>query len=116
MYSKEQADTIVTNCDHLLYLGGQDIETARYIGYRSNKTEDHILLMPIGKAYLIERGKLGIMVDRVPPYEIEQQSLETENQENSEVCTKQRMNSFLPRRRIGGRTNKFIFRNNRKGK
>ena len=41
MYSKEQADTIVTNCDHLLYLGGQDIETARYIGYRSNKTEDH---------------------------------------------------------------------------
>lgn len=84
MYSKEQADTIVTNCDHLLYLGGQDIETARYIGYRSNKTEDHILLMPIGKAYLIERGKLGIMVDRVPPYEIERQSFDKENQKDSE--------------------------------
>ena len=68
MYSKEQADTIVTNCDHLLYLGGQDIETARYVGYRSNRTEDNILLMPIGKAYLIERGKRGILIDRIPPY------------------------------------------------
>ena len=65
-------------------MGGQDIETARYIGYRSNKTEDHILLMPIGKAYLIERGKLGIMVDRVPPYEIERQSFDKENQKDSE--------------------------------
>ena len=71
MYSKEQADTIVTNCDHLLYLGGQDIETARYVGYRSNRTEDNILLMPIGKAYLIERGKRGILIDRIPPYEKE---------------------------------------------
>lgn len=73
MYSKEKADTIVTNCDHMLYLGGQDIETARYIGYRSGKTEDHILLMPMGKAYLIERGKKGILIDRIPPYEAERE-------------------------------------------
>lgn len=69
MYSKEQADTIITNCDHLLYLGGQDIETANYIGYRSNKTVEHVLLMPPGKAYLIERGSLGKMIDRVTPYQ-----------------------------------------------
>ena len=72
MYSKEQADTIVANCDHMLYLGGQDIETARYVGYRSNRTEDNVLLMPMGKAYLIERGKRGILIDRIPPYEKEQ--------------------------------------------
>ena len=69
MYSKEQANTIITNCDHLLYLGGQDIETAKYIAYRANKYEENILLMPTGKAYLIERGKQGILVDCIVPYE-----------------------------------------------
>lgn len=69
MYSKSQANTIVTNCDHILYLGGQDIETAQYIGYRANKTEESILLMPFGKAYLIERGQKAKLVDRVQPYE-----------------------------------------------
>lgn len=71
MYSREQADTIITNCDHLLYLGGQDIETARYIACRANKYEENVLLMPMGKAYLIERGKRGILIDRVAPYEEE---------------------------------------------
>lgn len=69
MYSSAQANTIITNCDHLLYLGGQDIATAHYVGYRSNKPEETVLLMPQGKAYLIERGKRGIQVDRVAPYE-----------------------------------------------
>ena len=76
MYTKEQASTIVTNCDHLLYLGGQDIETAKYVGYRSNKTEDNVLLMPMGKAYLIERGRKGVLIDRIPPYEMEPASQE----------------------------------------
>ncbi len=69
LYTKGQANTIITNCDHLLYLGGQDINTASYIGHRSNKTEDNVMLMPAGKAYFIERGKRGILIDRVPPYE-----------------------------------------------
>lgn len=85
MYSREQSDTIITNCDHLLYLGGQDIETARYIGYRSNKTEDHVLLMPVGKAYLIERGKRGIMVDRIQPYEEARPSMPDESRDEGEI-------------------------------
>lgn len=68
LYSKAQANTIITNCDHLLYLGGQDIDTAHYIGYRCNKTEEAVMLMPKGKAYLIERGKIGQIIDRIPPY------------------------------------------------
>ena len=71
LYTKGQANTIITNCDHLLYLGGQDINTASYIGHRSNKTEDNVMLMPAGKAYFIERGKRCILIDRVPPYEEE---------------------------------------------
>lgn len=32
MYSHAQALTITNNCDHLLYLGSQDLETANFIG------------------------------------------------------------------------------------
>jgi len=28
---------IINNCDHCLYLGGQDVETARYMGVKANK-------------------------------------------------------------------------------
>lgn len=68
MYSGSQASTILNNCDHILYLGGQDIKTAQYIGFRCNKPEEYILLMPFDKAYLIERGKFGELVDKIPPY------------------------------------------------
>lgn len=68
MYSKTQANTIITNCDHILYLGGQDIETAKYIGNRCDKTEDTILQMKTGQAYLIERGSIGKLIERIPPY------------------------------------------------
>lgn len=68
MYSEAQASTILNNCDHILYLGGQDITTARYIGARANKTEENILLMPFDKAYLIEKGKPAELVDKIKPY------------------------------------------------
>lgn len=68
MYSKTKANTIITNCDHILYLGGQDIETAQYIGYRCNKPEETILQMKTGEAYLIERGSVGKRIQRIQPY------------------------------------------------
>ena len=73
MYSDAQASTILNNCDHILYLGGQDITTAEYIGKRSNKTEEHVLLMPFDKAYLIVKGKRGELVDKITPYADENQ-------------------------------------------
>lgn len=68
MYSPEQAGTIISNCDHMLYLGGQDITTAQYIGLRANRTEDKIMTMPLEKAYFIERGKMAVMADKITPY------------------------------------------------
>lgn len=56
LYGHEKAMTIINNCDNLLYLGGQDVETARYIGCKSNKTADTILNMPLNEAYLFTRG------------------------------------------------------------
>lgn len=56
-YGTSRAVTILNNCDNLLYLGGQDVETARYIGAKANKTMHTILDMPLDSAWLFTRGK-----------------------------------------------------------
>lgn len=56
LYGHDKAMTIIDNCDHLLYLGGQSVETARFIGAKANKPMSAILNMPLGKAWLFERG------------------------------------------------------------
>lgn len=56
LYGHAKAMTIIDNCDHLLYLGGQSVETARFIGSKANKPVSAILDMPLGKAWLFERG------------------------------------------------------------
>lgn len=56
LYGRAKAMTIVDNCDHLLYLGGQSVETARFIAVKANKPASAILNMPLGKAWLFERG------------------------------------------------------------
>lgn len=57
LYGDDRAKTILNNCDNCLYLGGQDVETAAYIGVKANKTSNTILNMPLGEAYLFTRGK-----------------------------------------------------------
>lgn len=71
MYSKYQADTIVNNCDHVLYLGGSDSDTASYISSRANKSKETVLAMPLDKAYVMERGKQGLLLDKIKPYSFE---------------------------------------------
>lgn len=58
LYGYDKAMTIIDNCDHLLYLGGQSVETARFIGVKANKPASAILNLPLGKAWLFERGAL----------------------------------------------------------
>ena len=55
-YGHSRAMTIIDNCDHLLYLGGQSLETAHFIGRKANKPDWGILNMPLGQAWLFERG------------------------------------------------------------
>lgn len=59
-----KAKTIINNCDNCLYLGGQDVDTARYISLKANRTMDSILNMPIGEAYLFTRGSLPKKVQK----------------------------------------------------
>ena len=55
-YGHARAMTIIDNCDHMLYLGGQSLETAHFIGHKANKPESSVLNMPLGEALLFERG------------------------------------------------------------
>lgn len=57
IYGKSRAMTIINNCDNCLYLGGQDVETAKYIAFKANRTVDTILTMPLEEAYLFTRGR-----------------------------------------------------------
>ena len=55
-YGHDKAVTILSNCDHLLYLGGQELATARYISVKANKSVHTILNMPLNHAWLFTRG------------------------------------------------------------
>lgn len=66
-YSKAQATTILNGCDHVIYLGGNDMDTASYIADRVSRTVDKVLNMPNDKICLLERGKKGEIIDKVMP-------------------------------------------------
>lgn len=57
MYGEANASTIINNCDNCLYLGGQDVATARYVSFRANRTVDTVLGLPLHEAYLFTRGQ-----------------------------------------------------------
>ena len=68
MYTPAEAKTIVNNCDHLLYLGSQDIETAEFIGCRSYKQPEAVLCMPRDSAVLMTSGEKARVVKKIMPY------------------------------------------------
>ena len=56
LYGQERARTIINNCDTMLYLGGQDINTAELVSVKANMPINSILDMGIGESYLFVRG------------------------------------------------------------
>lgn len=64
LYGHAKAMTILNNCDNLLYLGGQDVETARYISIKANKTIQTILNMPLKNSWLFTRGETPKEVEK----------------------------------------------------
>lgn len=68
MYSHAEAMTIVNNCDHLLYLGSQDIGTAEYMAYRLCKTPETVLRLSRNEAVLVTSGEKAVVVDKIEPY------------------------------------------------
>ena len=68
MYTPAQAKTIINGCDHLLYLGGQDVQTADYISIKANQPIDKILNMGLSDAYLFTRGEMPKRVEKINPF------------------------------------------------
>ena len=64
LYGKACASTIINNCDQMLYLGGQDLDTARLISERANKPLHSVLSMPLNKVYLLIRGREPIYTEK----------------------------------------------------
>ncbi len=65
MYGSAKANTIISNCEHMLYLGGQDPTTATYISQRVNKPLNRVYALPGNKAYLFERGSEPRLIDKL---------------------------------------------------
>lgn len=68
MYERPAALTIVNNCDHILYLGGNDLQTAEYISTYADKPLSKVLCMALDKACLITRGQKAEIADKIKPY------------------------------------------------
>lgn len=51
------ASTIIENCDTVVYLGGNDISTAGYIGARIGCNARTVLELPPGEALVLQRGQ-----------------------------------------------------------
>ena len=71
MYSAAAATTIVNNCDHVLYLGGNDRKTAEFVSLYTNKPVEQVLSMPLDKVCLITRGQKALLTDKIVPYAFE---------------------------------------------
>lgn len=95
LYGSSNAKTIINNCDNCLYLGGQDIDTAKYMSFKANKSITTILNMPLDEAYLFTRGREPRIVEK---YDITEHTryrelpesrnitVENKNMEGCEIC------------------------------
>ncbi len=53
----EDAKTIIGNCDTYVYLGGNDIETARSVAERCDLPLTTVLNMPVETNWIFRRGQ-----------------------------------------------------------
>lgn len=98
------AETIITNCDSYVYLGGSDVDTARNVATRCNKRLRQILYMPIGSVWVFRRGSKPVYTRQNAPfveeikedflenYELEMEDEEDEEDENYEYDSDQFFN------------------------
>ena len=64
--------TILANCDTYIYMGGNDIETAKAVSQRCNKPLEQVLYMPVGHCWVFERGKKPVFAETAPRPELDE--------------------------------------------
>ncbi len=78
MYGND-AVTILDNCDSYVYLGGNNVDTAKNISIRLNLPLDEVLYMPVGKMVVFRRGQKPVITDRYDIYQDPDYQKITEN-------------------------------------
>lgn len=63
MYGAD-AVTILDNCDSYVYLGGNNIDTARSISIRLNEPINKVLHMPVDQIMIFRRGQKPVVTQR----------------------------------------------------
>ena len=53
---EHDAQTIISNCDTYVYLGGNDVQTAKAVSERCDKPLNEVLYMPVGHCWVFRRG------------------------------------------------------------
>ena len=53
---EHDAQTIISNCDTYVYLGGNDVQTAQAVSERCDKQLSEVLYMPVGSCWVFRRG------------------------------------------------------------
>ncbi|MCR4739663.1 MAG: type IV secretory system conjugative DNA transfer family protein, partial [Lachnospiraceae bacterium] len=54
---REDGRTIIANCDTYLYLGGNDVDSARSVSARCDLPLKKVLNMPVGNMWIFRRGE-----------------------------------------------------------
>lgn len=68
-YSEYEAMTIISNCDHVVYMNTNDVGSAEYICNRAQKTMESVLNLERSKEYILIAGEKALCIDKHPPYE-----------------------------------------------
>lgn len=64
LYGEADAKTIMNNNDTLVYLGGNDVNTARDIAVRLNAPIEDVLYMPLNQLFIFRRGQKPIIANK----------------------------------------------------
>lgn len=94
IYGKDDATTIINNCDTMVYTGSMDLKTNKNISERLNVPLDEVLYMPLSQVLIFRRGQRPIVTKR---YEILQghRYQEVERIYRSRISSEQRNGSQL---------------------
>lgn len=69
MYGKEEATTIINNCDTYVYFGGMDSQTCESISKRRNIPVEDVYTMPLEQVMIFRRGSKPVTSRRYQTYE-----------------------------------------------
>lgn len=64
LYGSDAANTIINNCDTIIYLGGQDLQSCKNISNRVNLPVSEVMWLPIGQEYIFRRGEKGPIITK----------------------------------------------------